>query len=346
MIDTSCRRSRGFTLIELLVVIAIIAVLIALLLPAVQAAREAARRAQCVNNLRQLGLAAQNYVSAIGVFPADTYSSPAVTSTIGTWSDLSVLARLAPYFEQTSIYNAINFNQLAYHVSNSTAMGTGLAMLLCPSDPKASQPVKNPQAPANSTWQVQFSSYSGWNGTWDGNYYAQYWYLVVAGYNEQQSFMNGIIYDNSAVAISAITDGTSNTLLFGEVAHGVLTGASAANYHEWLQGMNDSGWGLSAADAPNAFKKGNVNGAAIGIAIGAAGSFHPGGCNFGFADGSVKFLKDSIASWPTDPKNSYLPVGIGFGQVGAGFTWGKTTPKVYQFISTRATGEVVSSDAY
>src|SRR3954451_7113913 len=109
------RKRRGFTLIELLVVIAIIAVLIALLLPAVQAAREAARRAQCVNNLKQLGLALHNYNSATGAFPPGTVSTMAdptqgVPDGLSTWTSWSPQAMLLPYLEQTALYNATNFN--------------------------------------------------------------------------------------------------------------------------------------------------------------------------------------------------------------------------------------------
>ena len=99
------RRTRGFTLIELLVVIAIIGVLIALLLPAVQAAREAARRAQCVNNLKQLALAAMNYESANGVLPPQGLQ---VQYPYWGYGDCSTFVRMLPYFEQASIYNAYN----------------------------------------------------------------------------------------------------------------------------------------------------------------------------------------------------------------------------------------------
>ena len=102
---------RGFTLIELLVVIAIIAVLISLLLPAVQSAREAARRAQCTNNLKQIGLAIHNYHTANDVFPLGTSLQPTDTAgDPGVWASWSAQALMLGYLEQTPLYNAINFN--------------------------------------------------------------------------------------------------------------------------------------------------------------------------------------------------------------------------------------------
>src|SRR5438128_1478917 len=127
----------GFTLIELLVVIAIIAVLIALLLPAVQAAREAGRRAQCSNNLKQIGLALLNYESANGCFPTagqgSDYTSkpPATAYNDGT----GFHARILPFLEQAAVFNAINFGFDYNHVSgvNFTAYSTVVATYLCPS---------------------------------------------------------------------------------------------------------------------------------------------------------------------------------------------------------------------
>src|SRR5881409_2773872 len=109
----STRRSAGFTLIELLVVIAIIAVLIALLLPAVQAAREAARRAQCVNNLKQIGLAMHNYHSSNGTFPQGHSQSAHQLGYSGAyagWTEWSAQAEMLGFMEQTPLYNQINFN--------------------------------------------------------------------------------------------------------------------------------------------------------------------------------------------------------------------------------------------
>src|SRR5690348_10437252 len=98
-------KRRGFTLIELLVVIAIIAVLIALLLPAVQAAREAARRSQCVNNLKQMGLAVQNYIDSQGAVPPTGVNIPTGTQPVGTFG---MKPRLLPYMEQAMMFNALN----------------------------------------------------------------------------------------------------------------------------------------------------------------------------------------------------------------------------------------------
>src|SRR5271168_3016571 len=137
---------RGFTLIELLVVIAIIAVLIALLLPAVQAAREAARRAQCTNNLKQLGLAAHNYASVYGVFPQQT-TFPAGSIQSWGWSYGWPLA-LAPQLEQSALFNNFNFSagffgnagvETLQH-GNDTLIAIQLATLICPSDSASSKP--------------------------------------------------------------------------------------------------------------------------------------------------------------------------------------------------------------
>ena len=139
--DSTSRRSRpsphAFTLIELLVVIAIIAVLIALLLPAVQSAREAARRAQCINNMKQLGLALANYESASGTYPygiARENTGPNSFSPNGYYLGSSLFVRLLPQLEQQPLANAYNYSLHNWVAENSTVGGTGLSVLWCPSD--------------------------------------------------------------------------------------------------------------------------------------------------------------------------------------------------------------------
>jgi prepilin-type N-terminal cleavage/methylation domain-containing protein len=164
------RRRSGFTLIELLVVIAIIAVLIALLLPAVQAAREAARRAQCTNNLKQLGLAAHNYASIQGVFPMQTtYRAGSIQS--WGWSYGWPLA-LAPEIEQNALFNAFNFAAgilgngpvMTIQHGNDTVISIQLAALICPSDGATVRP-QPPWGTTNYVGNVggpgQISGFSG-----------------------------------------------------------------------------------------------------------------------------------------------------------------------------------------
>jgi prepilin-type N-terminal cleavage/methylation domain-containing protein/prepilin-type processing-associated H-X9-DG protein len=343
---------RGFTLIELLVVIAIIAVLIALLLPAVQSAREAARRAQCTNNLKQMGLALHNYHSAVGSFPmasAVAYSDPGVQTTWGTWSAHSMML---PYLEQTPLYNAINFDwtnwyDVGYPI-NSTAWNLNVQAFVCPSD--------------GQTGQYNNNNYFGSIGTTTD-------FSGGGGYNGGST---GIFAHLQTYKISNVTDGTSNTIAFSEGLVGstppqvgvrwrddLSTGSgqaaylydanmniplvmqdlqtctswwtqkinypTVANAHGFRWGVGDPGDSLfQTLVPPNSLLYPWADcrmdcGSACGAVFTGyhnATSNHPGGCNVTMTDGSVRFIKSSIAM----------------------MTWWA--------LGTKNTGEVVSSDAY
>jgi prepilin-type N-terminal cleavage/methylation domain-containing protein len=156
-------KPRGFTLIELLVVIAIIAVLIALLLPAVQAAREAARRMQCINNLKQLALAAHNYHDVNGSFQMGT-PLYVFDGGLGINDGQSVFVSMLPFMEQQPLFNAVNFAANIYFSANLTVQGTGLSTLWCPSDTRASDKVTLPYPLADMPSGmdvIHYTSYAG-----------------------------------------------------------------------------------------------------------------------------------------------------------------------------------------
>jgi prepilin-type N-terminal cleavage/methylation domain-containing protein/prepilin-type processing-associated H-X9-DG protein len=382
------RPIRGFTLIELLVVIAIIAVLISLLLPAVQSAREAARRAQCVNNLKQLALAANNYESANTVFPGGSYSGLNGFNPPhwGTYPEnFSCFVRMLPYFEQGAMANAINFNLMSADVANLTVGGVRVSSLICPSD-LSNDTIQLPATRASSfgvtpgwsfnlidqgnidavfplppgSWQQAFTSYAGNAGTFTFGYSNLMPTSVLP-------FFNGVIYNDSSVKISAVTDGTSNTFLFGEHSKGLLFKLDpgyAVSDNSWNSGR----WYDTLFATLYPLNQGNGNNASLKSDSyyypTAAGSLHPGGANFAFCDGSVRFIKNSISNWTfnagnADYYNDTMPDNTSFVTVSA------TPPAiksgtyllhslngvpaqlgVYQQLSTRAGGEVVSADSY
>jgi prepilin-type N-terminal cleavage/methylation domain-containing protein/prepilin-type processing-associated H-X9-DG protein len=308
------RDRRAFTLIEVLVVIAIIGVLIALLLPAVQQAREAARRSQCLNNLKQIGLALHNYHGAHGTFPPGYVSKTQGNSPTGPdigpgwgWGAM-ILSQL----EQGPLYGAVNFSLPTTDPASLTARRTNLAVFLCPSNPADGGPLTIKDGAGN----VLVADLAPGQ------------YVGVAGQWEPEEFPapnNGVFYRNSRIGLQNITDGSSTTLLAGERSQNVANAA-------WLgmipsgQSCNNPTWPVQDCEASNVLILGHTGPSPDEVWIDTpnypkAGaddfhSLHPGGCNFLFGDGSVRFVKETIA------------------------------PRVFSALATRAGGEVVSSDRF
>jgi len=327
----SCTHSHGgFTLIELLVVIAIIAVLIALLLPAVQSAREAARRTQCINNLKQMGLALHNYNDAVQVFPPGYVAArpffDAETDTAPGWSWASMML---PQLDQGPLFSAINFSLPVQAPANATAARTNFAGFLCPSDQFQGSTFPVTDGLGSTVTRVAATSYAASIGDDASD--------VALGLNNN-GLGRGIFFRNSAIRIAAITDGASQTIMVEERAWGnaeaTWTGAIAGGVIR--RGAFNPCPGSDAASylAPCLVLAHchllNTN-SDTDSGLDDSSSFHPGGANLLFADGSVHFLRNILGDAGVNPDGStrYTPSSL-----------------IFQALGTRAQGEVISSDSY
>jgi len=354
-------RRRGFTLIELLVVIAIIAVLIALLLPAVQAAREAARRTQCVNNMKQIGLALHNYHDVVGTFPmgasAGAYSLPGQYS---AEQNFSCLAAMLPQLGETPVYNAINFNWgcedsnsvLCYKI-NSTGQGVKINAFCCPSDPNAGVVDVNGTANTNNyygclgtstlistntgaasvnvqttgifTWQASYGVRDVIDGTSNTIGFAE---CVVGNQSLQlRQKRIGLVSVTGVPTAALLMDGSSNPT---QIMAGIAACDKAWNSgsggsldkqrgENWAHGCNDMSLFntiVQPNDKNDAWVNCSQNSSGCMSTFSNSDSWHPGGVNVMMTDGSVKFIKDSIAI------------------------------RTWWALGTKANGEVISADAY
>jgi len=368
-------RSRGFTLIELLVVIAIIAVLIALLLPAVQAAREAARRISCTNNLKQLGLAAHNYVDASLSFPQGGFYAPSSAAFGGSPWMHSQFVGLLPFFEQGPLYNAYNLS-IRYYMcplqANATCHGAKMSALACPSDPTViagngtfTAGAGNVPACVPFSYNAGLTSYRGISGPWPNPPRGSSGSTTNTGqgppipgntspdanWSAELSNAMGMFYMTSNVKIGDITDGTSNTLMFGESVYGRLSQGDQNCWHWWTAGnygdaLQTTMYPLNPDKALETFTDPTLTNSS-NVWVNSASSNHPGGANFTFADGSVRFIKNTISTWPCAVVGGkYQPTNIVYNGNGTYSTTPGTQWGIYQALSTRAGGEVLSADSY
>lgn len=308
----------GFTLIELLVVITIIGVLIALLLPAVQAAREAARRVQCVNNLKQMALALHNYHDELGSFPPTTirHKQDPFCDACGYGALYTFRTMILPQLEQRPVFDSINFS---YEMSpfgvgdiqgvplNTTAAATAIETYICPTEGLKRT---DGYGKGNSNITIPHANYMASAGVTIKP--GCIWPVCAC---DVANATEGAMYEYGVVKMNDIKDGLSNTLLLGEVGNG---GDWFAGWTSTVQRVASAGINRTWPNIPGtcfAYPDQNVplSGPQAQIAF---GSYHPGGANFAFCDGSVKFLKQT------------------------------TDLRVLSGLGTRAGGEVVSSADY
>ena len=381
----SPKRRRGFTLIELLVVIAIISVLIALLLPAVQAAREAARRGQCVNNLKQIGLAMHNYHQIQDRFPpghSESADQPGYSDKqYAGWTEWSALASMLPYLEQGPLFNSINFGYCGgYNYGancNGTAWTTRLGSFLCPSDPNTLG-----NAPNFGTGPPNTNSYRGCLGTTS----AVYWSNVsnspgyagcqpdpfrITGNPGCSPYSTGMFVYWIPHGLQDCTDGSSQTVAYAESLVG--DAGNSVNYRH----RNNSVTGVTAAASAEVPDASNLPQATLIAALQACSQAYQSNTNLSNANGnrwgwgaasmtlfhtivtpnSKDFpwnsCRDQCAGCGPDDSEfsnaqSNHPGGVNvlFTDGSVKFIMDSINQRTWMAIGTRASGEIINGTAY
>jgi prepilin-type N-terminal cleavage/methylation domain-containing protein len=298
----------GFTLVELLVVITIIGVLIGMLLPAVQSAREAARRTQCVNQLKQIGLALHNYEQCHGGFPpgciVSVLGDPGYSGTFDPWTEATSTApgmhgdswmlQILPFLEQSNLYAGWNFSK---NVNNNAAVAEqNIPGFYCPSRRNALRKPDDPKRMLSTSWTGGGTDYGGCLGAGNGWVNSTKAHRFDDTRNADQSWYKptliGVFSPNVATRCSDIKDGLSNTIMTGEMQrlYDMTTNYRAVSQDGWALGGVATLFTTAGTESGGTYQTGGLN----NNFFESPGSDHAGGAHFGLTDGSVHFISDTI----------------------------------------------------